>query len=85
MEASFRFNSFLPLSLLLKWIFLPQAEPPNPMYGLPASSTPAAPLTSSTPAYMYSHQYQRKWALERLLGLMKKNQTLLTVYSYKNG
>ncbi|XP_038142910.1 protein transport protein Sec31A isoform X7 [Cyprinodon tularosa] len=36
-----------------------QAEPPNPMYGLPASSTPAAPLTSSTPAYMFSHQYQR--------------------------
>ncbi|XP_038142905.1 protein transport protein Sec31A isoform X2 [Cyprinodon tularosa] len=35
-----------------------QAEPPNPMYGLPASSTPAAPLTSSTPAYMFSHQYQ---------------------------
>ncbi|XP_007570871.1 protein transport protein Sec31A isoform X6 [Poecilia formosa] len=36
-----------------------QAEPPNPMYGLPASSTPAAPSASSTPGYMYSHQYQR--------------------------
>ncbi|XP_014913573.1 protein transport protein Sec31A isoform X1 [Poecilia latipinna] len=35
-----------------------QAEPPNPMYGLPASSTPAAPSASSTPGYMYSHQYQ---------------------------
>ncbi|XP_023194105.1 protein transport protein Sec31A isoform X7 [Xiphophorus maculatus] len=36
-----------------------QVEPPNPMYGLPASSTPAAPSASSTPGYMYSHQYQR--------------------------
>ncbi|XP_032425387.1 protein transport protein Sec31A isoform X2 [Xiphophorus hellerii] len=35
-----------------------QVEPPNPMYGLPASSTPAAPSASSTPGYMYSHQYQ---------------------------
>ncbi|XP_047228524.1 protein transport protein Sec31A isoform X4 [Girardinichthys multiradiatus] len=33
--------------------------PLNPVYGLPASSTPAAPSASSTPAYMYSCQYQR--------------------------
>ncbi|XP_047228522.1 protein transport protein Sec31A isoform X2 [Girardinichthys multiradiatus] len=32
--------------------------PLNPVYGLPASSTPAAPSASSTPAYMYSCQYQ---------------------------
>ncbi|XP_021175721.2 protein transport protein Sec31A isoform X5 [Fundulus heteroclitus] len=36
-----------------------QVEPMNPMYGLPASSTPAASSAASTPAYMYSHQYQR--------------------------
>ncbi|XP_021175719.2 protein transport protein Sec31A isoform X2 [Fundulus heteroclitus] len=35
-----------------------QVEPMNPMYGLPASSTPAASSAASTPAYMYSHQYQ---------------------------
>ncbi|KAM4532333.1 protein transport protein Sec31A isoform 6-T6 [Fundulus diaphanus] len=34
-------------------------EPMNPMYGLPASSTPAASSAASAPAYMYSHQYQR--------------------------
>ncbi|XP_072228251.1 protein transport protein Sec31A isoform X2 [Leuresthes tenuis] len=36
----------------------PQAEPPNPMFGMPASGAVAAPPASSTPAYMYSHQYQ---------------------------
>ncbi|KAM4532332.1 protein transport protein Sec31A isoform 5-T5 [Fundulus diaphanus] len=36
-----------------------QVEPMNPMYGLPASSTPAASSAASAPAYMYSHQYQR--------------------------
>ncbi|XP_044030836.1 protein transport protein Sec31A isoform X3 [Siniperca chuatsi] len=35
-----------------------QAEPSNPMYGMPPSGTAAAPPPSSTPAYMYSHQYQ---------------------------
>uniref|UniRef100_A0A7N5ZXF2 Protein transport protein Sec31A n=1 Tax=Anabas testudineus TaxID=64144 RepID=A0A7N5ZXF2_ANATE len=35
-----------------------QVEPSNPMYGIPASGTAAAPPASSTPAYMYSHQYQ---------------------------
>uniref|UniRef100_A0A3Q1G283 Protein transport protein Sec31A n=1 Tax=Acanthochromis polyacanthus TaxID=80966 RepID=A0A3Q1G283_9TELE len=36
-----------------------QVEPLNSMFGMPASGT-AAPLpASSTPAYMYSHQYQR--------------------------
>ncbi|XP_071401587.1 protein transport protein Sec31A [Centroberyx affinis] len=35
-----------------------QVEPSNPMYGMPASGAPAAPPTSSTPAFMYSHQYQ---------------------------
>lgn len=30
------------------------------MYGIPASGTAAAPPVSSPPAYMYSHQYQRK-------------------------
>ncbi|XP_071322081.1 protein transport protein Sec31A isoform X8 [Trachinotus anak] len=34
-------------------------EPSNPMYGMPASGTAAAPPASSTPAYMFSHQYQR--------------------------
>ncbi|XP_022054024.2 protein transport protein Sec31A isoform X1 [Acanthochromis polyacanthus] len=35
-----------------------QVEPLNSMFGMPASGT-AAPLpASSTPAYMYSHQYQ---------------------------
>ncbi|XP_040053270.2 protein transport protein Sec31A isoform X5 [Gasterosteus aculeatus] len=37
-----------------------QAEPPNSVYGMMAPScTAAAPPASSTPAYMYSHQYQR--------------------------
>ncbi|MEQ2254295.1 Protein transport protein Sec31A [Ilyodon furcidens] len=36
-----------------------QVGPLNPVYGLPASSTPAAPSASSSPAYMYSCQYQR--------------------------
>ncbi|KAM4528632.1 protein transport protein Sec31A isoform 2-T2 [Odontesthes bonariensis] len=36
----------------------PQAEPPNPMFGMPASGAAAAPPASSAPAYMYSHQYQ---------------------------
>uniref|UniRef100_UPI003AAFBE03 protein transport protein Sec31A n=1 Tax=Centroberyx gerrardi TaxID=166262 RepID=UPI003AAFBE03 len=35
-----------------------QVEPSNPMYGMPASGAPAAPPASSTPAFMYSHQYQ---------------------------
>ncbi|KAG7241216.1 hypothetical protein INR49_025959 [Caranx melampygus] len=35
-----------------------QVEPSNPMYGIPASGTAAAPPPSSTPAFMYSHQYQ---------------------------
>ncbi|KAM3874183.1 protein transport protein Sec31A [Diretmus argenteus] len=35
-----------------------QAEPSNPMYGMPAPGATAAPPTSSNPAYMYSHQYQ---------------------------
>ncbi|XP_031590203.1 protein transport protein Sec31A isoform X5 [Oreochromis aureus] len=33
-------------------------EPSNPVYGIPASGTAAAPPVSSLPAYMYSHQYQ---------------------------
>ncbi|XP_041825828.1 protein transport protein Sec31A isoform X2 [Melanotaenia boesemani] len=36
----------------------PQVEPLSPMYGMPASGTAAPPPASSTPAYMYSHQYQ---------------------------
>ncbi|KAM9735637.1 LOW QUALITY PROTEIN: protein transport protein Sec31A [Menidia menidia] len=36
----------------------PQAEPPNPMFGLPAPGSAAPPPAASTPAYMYSHQYQ---------------------------
>ncbi|KAM6901920.1 protein transport protein Sec31A isoform 6-T6 [Lycodopsis pacificus] len=36
-----------------------QAEPSNPMYGMPPSCTAAAPPASSNPAYMYSQQYQR--------------------------
>ncbi|XP_056258833.1 protein transport protein Sec31A isoform X8 [Seriola aureovittata] len=34
-------------------------EASNSMYGMPACGTAAAPPASSTPAYMYSHQYQR--------------------------
>ncbi|AWP00653.1 putative protein transport protein Sec31A [Scophthalmus maximus] len=34
------------------------AEPSNPMYGMPASCTAAPPPPSSTPAYMFSQQYQ---------------------------
>ncbi|XP_026153025.1 protein transport protein Sec31A isoform X7 [Mastacembelus armatus] len=34
-------------------------EPSNPMYGILTPSTAAAPSATSTPAYMYSHQYQR--------------------------
>ncbi|XP_047425774.1 protein transport protein Sec31A isoform X7 [Mugil cephalus] len=37
-------------------------EPSHPMYGIPASasaSSAAPPASSTTPAYMYSHQYQR--------------------------
>ncbi|XP_074472832.1 protein transport protein Sec31A isoform X2 [Sebastes fasciatus] len=35
-------------------------DPSNPMYGMPPSCTSAAPPpVSSTPAYMYSQQYQR--------------------------
>nr|XP_020469259.1 protein transport protein Sec31A isoform X2 [Monopterus albus] len=33
-------------------------EPSNSMYGMPASGTAAVSPASSTPAYMYSHQYQ---------------------------
>ncbi|TMS07976.1 Protein transport protein Sec31A [Larimichthys crocea] len=36
-----------------------QVEPPNPMYGMLPSGSAAAPPPSSTPAYMFSHQYQR--------------------------
>ncbi|KAM6901921.1 protein transport protein Sec31A isoform 7-T7 [Lycodopsis pacificus] len=39
--------------------YQPQAEPSNPMYGMPPSCTAAAPPASSNPAYMYSQQYQR--------------------------
>ncbi|KAE8285440.1 Protein transport protein Sec31A SEC31-like protein 1 SEC31-related protein A [Larimichthys crocea] len=35
-----------------------QVEPPNPMYGMLPSGSAAAPPPSSTPAYMFSHQYQ---------------------------
>ncbi|XP_056258828.1 protein transport protein Sec31A isoform X3 [Seriola aureovittata] len=35
-----------------------QVEASNSMYGMPACGTAAAPPASSTPAYMYSHQYQ---------------------------
>uniref|UniRef100_A0A1A7Y5M7 Protein transport protein Sec31A n=2 Tax=Iconisemion striatum TaxID=60296 RepID=A0A1A7Y5M7_9TELE len=35
-----------------------KVEPPNLMYGIPASSSVAAPQPPSAPAYMYSHQYQ---------------------------
>ncbi|KAF7653474.1 hypothetical protein LDENG_00082370 [Lucifuga dentata] len=35
-----------------------KVEPPNSMYGIPASSTAAVPPASSAPAYMFSHQYQ---------------------------
>ncbi|XP_029921191.1 protein transport protein Sec31A isoform X2 [Myripristis murdjan] len=35
-----------------------QADLSNPMYGMPASGAAAPPPASSTPAYMYSHQYQ---------------------------
>ncbi|XP_073333876.1 protein transport protein Sec31A isoform X3 [Pagrus major] len=36
-----------------------QVEPSNPMYGMPPAGSAAAPPPSSTPAYMFSHQYQR--------------------------
>uniref|UniRef100_A0A1A8IAS7 Protein transport protein Sec31A n=1 Tax=Nothobranchius kuhntae TaxID=321403 RepID=A0A1A8IAS7_NOTKU len=36
-----------------------KVEPPNLMYGVPSSSSVAAPPLPSAPAYMYSHQYQR--------------------------
>ncbi|XP_023152716.2 protein transport protein Sec31A isoform X5 [Amphiprion ocellaris] len=36
-----------------------QVEPLNSMFGMPATGTAAPPPASSTPAYMYSHQYQR--------------------------
>ncbi|TKS85026.1 Protein transport protein [Collichthys lucidus] len=35
-----------------------QVEPPNSMYGMLPSGSAAAPPPSSTPAYMFSHQYQ---------------------------
>nr|XP_015798571.2 protein transport protein Sec31A isoform X1 [Nothobranchius furzeri] len=35
-----------------------KVEPPNLMYGVPSSSSVAAPPLPSAPAYMYSHQYQ---------------------------
>ncbi|KAJ4926533.1 hypothetical protein JOQ06_008706 [Pogonophryne albipinna] len=35
-----------------------QVEPSNQMYGMPPPGTDAQPPVSSTPAYMYSHQYQ---------------------------
>ncbi|XP_073333875.1 protein transport protein Sec31A isoform X2 [Pagrus major] len=35
-----------------------QVEPSNPMYGMPPAGSAAAPPPSSTPAYMFSHQYQ---------------------------
>ncbi|XP_036973297.1 protein transport protein Sec31A isoform X6 [Acanthopagrus latus] len=34
-------------------------EQSNPMYGMPPAGSAAAPQPSSTPAYMFSHQYQR--------------------------
>lgn len=37
-----------------------QVEPSKPLYGMPPSGSAAAPPPSSTPAYMLSHQYQRK-------------------------
>ncbi|KAM8743800.1 protein transport protein Sec31A isoform 4-T4 [Acanthopagrus schlegelii] len=36
-----------------------QVEQSNPMYGMPPAGSAAAPQPSSTPAYMFSHQYQR--------------------------
>lgn len=38
----------------------PQVEPSKPLYGMPPSGSAAAPPPSSTPAYMFSHQYQRE-------------------------
>ncbi|KAM8743797.1 protein transport protein Sec31A isoform 1-T1 [Acanthopagrus schlegelii] len=35
-----------------------QVEQSNPMYGMPPAGSAAAPQPSSTPAYMFSHQYQ---------------------------
>ncbi|XP_069557726.1 protein transport protein Sec31A isoform X2 [Brachyistius frenatus] len=38
-----------------------QVDPSNPMFGMPASGSaapPPLPSSSTTPAYMYSHQYQ---------------------------
>ncbi|XP_075885802.1 protein transport protein Sec31A isoform X4 [Nelusetta ayraudi] len=35
-----------------------QVEPSKPLYGMPPSGSAAAPPPSSTPAYMFSHQYQ---------------------------
>ena len=40
-------------------VFL-QVEQSNPMYGMPPAGSAAAPQPSSTPAYMFSHQYQRE-------------------------
>ncbi|XP_017294998.1 protein transport protein Sec31A isoform X2 [Kryptolebias marmoratus] len=47
-----------PTSAPAQQQYFQPVEPPNPMYGLPASSSAAAPQASSTPAYMFSHQYQ---------------------------
>lgn len=35
-------------------------EPSKPLYGMPPPGSAAAPPPSSTPAYIFSHQYQRE-------------------------
>ncbi len=63
-RAQRRLSVGVSLSFVLKYgfrfllVFL-QVEPSNPMYGMPPSGTAAAP-PASNPAYMVSHQYQRK-------------------------
>lgn len=64
----------------------PQVEPSKPAYGMPPSGSAAAPPPSSTPAYMFSHQYQRECfshtralALEKYLTLnLPKNKLFVT-------
>ncbi|XP_075885809.1 protein transport protein Sec31A isoform X10 [Nelusetta ayraudi] len=40
-------------------LYYQPVEPSKPLYGMPPSGSAAAPPPSSTPAYMFSHQYQR--------------------------
>ncbi|KAM4635193.1 protein transport protein Sec31A isoform 2-T2 [Polymixia lowei] len=49
----------VPPPLQLGTVSDQQAEPSNPMYGVPAAGAAVAPPASSAAAYMYSHQYQR--------------------------